>query len=422
MAKKKTASLVQTMSTIPAELVHQILDDLTIYNILLLASHNNLSLDDRIYSFLVYRKVIERLFDFLTLKKYFKVYSEIHTLLALQKCPSTSPLALGLSTQLPLLASLNQYMHHDIFTRLRVSDPFISLLKPFAQKELNTSTYHTTIPGLEGYWQAIKDAQGRLNSTKSAQLRRIADILETYPDFVYQASDIRKAPVANVGHVVRRFRIEAKKASRANVLRTNKYSVKGLPSAWLFWPNLVPIVPLDMTLELFFNGMQEYPPSPDELASASNLPWVDDEIESGLRLFQLYSGKDVTPGFPTLPPISTSTSAKVTHPYHRYAKPILQDICTTIKGFMYVYMPPAVRGISAIVKVRRTKCTPSASAVEPCISGGLLLLRTYQDSIDTSTISRLKAVKGTPHDEREFEWLEAFLRCCRYLEKLGVKV
>ncbi|KKZ64862.1 hypothetical protein EMCG_09239 [[Emmonsia] crescens] len=419
---KKTARLVQTMSTIPAELVHQILDDLTIYNILLLASHDNLSLNDRIYSFLVYRKLIERLSDFLTLKKYFKIYSEIHTLLALQKCPSTSPLALGLSTQLPLLASLNQYMHHGIFIRLRVSDPFISLLKPFTQKEINTSTYHTTIPGLEGYWQAVIDAQGRLNSTKSAQLRRIADILETYPDFVYQASDIRKAPVANVGHVVRRFRIEAEKTSRANVLRTNKYSVKGLPSAWLFWPNLVPIVPLDMTLELFFNGMQEYPPSPDELASASNLPWVDNEIESGLRLFQLYSGKDVTPGFPRLPPTSTSTSAKATHPYHRYAKPILQDICTTIKGFMYVYMPPAVRGISAIVKVRRTQCTPSASAVEPCISGGLLLLKTYQDSIDTSTISRLKAVKGTPHDEREFEWLEALLRCCRYLEQLGVKV
>ncbi|KLJ13474.1 hypothetical protein EMPG_11577 [Blastomyces silverae] len=427
MAKKKnktrsrppTASLVRMLSTLPAELVHQILDDLTIYNILLLAAHSNPSLDDRIYSYLVYRKFIEGQHDFLCLKEYFEVYSEIHTLLGLQKNPTTSPLATSLSTQRVPPLVLNQYMRDQIFTRLRASVPFLSLLEPFAQRKLNIATSYTTSSELRAYWHDIREAQEHLNSTKAAQLRRTADILETYPDLVYQASDTRKAVVANVGHLVRRLRAEAEKTSRSNVLRVIKYTIKGLPSAWLFCPNLVPIVPLDRTLELFLKGMREYPPSPDDLASASNLPLMGAGIEDGMKLLQLDSGKNAKPELPQLSPFSVSSAPKTEQPFHKYPTPVLRDICIAIKGFAYVFMPPAVQSISPVVNVSRT---PPSSAAEPHYRGAFSLLDRYQDNLDTSTISRLKAVKGTPHDEREFEWLEAFLRCCRYLEQLGMEV
>ncbi|OJD26261.1 hypothetical protein ACJ73_02363 [Blastomyces percursus] len=427
MAKKKTASrpriasLVRMMSTLPFELVHQILDDLTIYNILLLASHSSPSLDDRIYSYLVYRELIEGQHDFLPLREYFEVYSEIFAVLGLQKCPPTSPLATSLSTRRVPPRILNQYMHDEIFTRLRTSIPFISLLKPFTQSKLNIVTSYTTNSELRAYWQDISEAEKHLNSAKAAQLRRIADILETHPDLVYQASDTRKVPIANASHLVRRLRTEAEKTSRSNVLRPNKYSTRGLPSAWLFWPNFVPIVPLDSTLKLFLKGMRKYPPSPDELASASNLLRMDARINDGMKLLELDSEKYAKPKLPPLSPFSASSAPETKQPYHKYPTPVLRDLCIAIKGFAYVYMPPAVWSISPVVNVSRTQHTPPSSTAETRYRHGFSLLDNYQDKLDTSTISQLKAVKGTPHDEREFEWLETFLRCCRHLAQLGME-
>ncbi|PGH05185.1 hypothetical protein GX51_03084 [Blastomyces parvus] len=430
MAKKKKqkpsrppiARLVQTMSTIPPELVHQILDDLTIYYILLLASHNNPSLDDRIYSYLEYRKLIEGQHDFLSLKEYFELYSEIHTFLELQKCPTTSPLATSLSPQKVSPQALNKYMHKKIFTQLRFFVPFLSVFQPFVERRLNIVTSYAASSELRVYWQDIKMAQEHLSSTKAAQLRRIADILEAYPVLVYQASDTRKAPVANVNHLVRRFRTEAEKSSRKIALRVHQYSVRGLPSAWLFWPNLVPIVPLDRALKLFIKGMREYPPSPDDLASASNLPRIGGGIEDKMKSLHLDSEKYVKPQLPPLSPFSTSSAPKAEQPYHKYPTPILKDICIAIEGFEYVYMPPAVWSISPAVNVSRTQYIPPSSAAKQHSGRGFGLLDSYQDSLDTSIISRLKRIKGTPHDEREFEWLEAFLRCCRYLEQVGMEV
>lgn len=51
--------------------------------------------------------------------------------------------------------------------------------------------------------------------------------------------------------------------------------------------------------------------------------------------------------------------------------------------------------------------------------GGLSLLDSYQGSLGMNAISRLKGVKGSPHNEMEFEWLEAFLWCMPISETIG---
>ncbi|OJD14622.1 hypothetical protein AJ78_05052 [Emergomyces pasteurianus Ep9510] len=420
--RRPTASVVRMMTTIPLELVHQILEDLTICNILLLTSHNNPVLDERIFSYLIYKTLLETQGEFSTLKTYFEVYCDIHTSIGLPKCPSTSPLATSISTREPRLEYLMRYMRSEIFNLLKVSATSLSVLEPFTNRKLNNVTPFGSISDTQCYWHTLRDVHGQLNGIKARQVRRIADIFETYPDLVYQTSDPRKVPVANVGHIVRRLRIDAEKTSRARVLRTRSYAVN-LPSAWLFWPNLLPVMPLDKAMKLFVTGMQEYPPSLVELESASNLPQVDNELEDRMRLLSLNSKMDDEVELPTRTRIYPSaSSSNAARPNHRYPKSNLQDIYTTIKGLAYVYMPPAVRDISATVNLPRTRDTPSSSPSAARFPGGFSLLDSYQDILDTSTISRLKGARGIPHDERELEWLEALLRCCRYLEQLGVEV
>ncbi|ODH49760.1 hypothetical protein GX48_04138 [Paracoccidioides brasiliensis] len=421
---RPSARLIQPLSsTIPTELFHQILDDLTIYHILALAAHDDPYLNQRIFSFLVYRKLLATQEDFLTLNRYFKVYTDIYNLLQLPKSPVTSPLATSISTQHePFLGPLKEYLHQEVFARLSVSTQFFSLLEPFAQNKLKISTHFVTASGLQGFWRAVLYAQERLNGTKAAQLRRMADIFETYPDLVCKATENRQTQVKNVGHIVRRLRTDAEKTSRATVLRMRKYQVKGLPSAWLFWPKLVPIVPLNRTLNLFIKGMEEFPPSPNELMSSHKLTRDNNDIVEAMGLLHINYGKQNETSSEKLPPDSKSTSSTTAYSYHKYPTPIIQDICTTIKRFANVYMPPAVRDIYPVINVPRIKYTPYFASLTARLSfpGGWLEQNVIQNDMNQRTISQLKAVKGTPHDEKEFEWLEALLNCCRYFEKLGL--
>ncbi|PGH06433.1 hypothetical protein AJ79_06523 [Helicocarpus griseus UAMH5409] len=434
MAKKRSRNekqgasanlpVAQSLSEIPTELVHQVLEDLTIYNILVLASHNIPQLDDRIFSFLIHKRLLEHKReeeDFSILKRYFRVYREIFTSLGLPKASTTSPLSTGISTQVDSLCdAVRWYLHLEILGKLRVSARFAPLLKSFAQSDLEVPNRFSTPGGIESYWGEIKDVQKRLNDTKAAQLRRMAEIFKTYPDLLCRTTDKRQVVLKNVDHVVRRFQVEAEKTAGALVLRRSQYGPKSLPSSYMFWPNLFPIAPLNKTLKLFLKGIGEFPPLLGQLASTSYTPGSEKRVEEALSLLQISSGTlDNELDF------STITPSKPTAPYHDYPPQTLQDIRTAIEGLEYVYMPPAVRAILADARVPRTKYTLYSvlppNEHQPHFAMPDAVLR-RNASRDDRVLKQLEALKGTPHDEREFTWLESFLRCCRYLQELGVNV
>ncbi|KAK2800963.1 hypothetical protein FQN50_007938 [Emmonsiellopsis sp. PD_5] len=286
----------------------------------------------------------------------------------------------------------------------------------------------------------------------------------------------------NVGHTVARLRLEAVKIMRDHPLRP-RHTTRALRSTSLFWPNTVQVVPVEGCLRMFVNGVEKFPPAPGEIKAACKglkKEDEDDDMQNVLSSLKLNDGErgDVVHAHSESPTSSPSISH---HPdtatgsrYHEYPGPILRDLYTAIKGLKYVYLPEALKTIPETISQPTATATATPGPCDPlphrcghssCVRKPTPQLpqpapqpfkipripRTHNtpysaspsnhkpgiatkrpcfvvpDRLNelTSHPSRevtreLVAIRGTPHDEREFDWLEAFLRCCRYLEGLGV--
>ena len=105
--------------------------------------------------------------------------------------------------------------------------------------------------------------------------------------------------------------------------------------------------------------------------------------------------------------------------------PIREAIEIAILGLPYVYVPFRPLSLDISPKVPRTKYTPysakpyqSMSPNAQCFFTSPYHAHLKEIYADDKLEETLKDRMARPYDERELEWLEAFLKACDFMMKL----
>lgn len=359
-------TIAHRLNILPPELVHQILDDLPLTKILQLISLS----DDVPYvhtcvlSHVHLSKIFTSPDTLSTLKLYFKLYAELClrqgsgllSILALQhdaiyflKFNPSNPA----DTILTLLKA-------EISIMLNVYAPYIPILSRFAAEPIpNHTSWGVKLADPAALWQFwinLDGAETSLNALKVNQLRRIAQLLQEYPDMLRNAGDnSQEQRTRSVQHRIERYERLAREMVTPQILRS-KLAGRGSFSTHVF-----PLVPYDRYLKCFLKVLRKYP------------------LKNG--------------------------------PY-TYDSKAQSSITKTLEGMAFVY----IRDLVEDPQVFRTKYTPySQKGFQVC--GG------QQQPMFVGNSGRRSRFDGPddgilPLQEREFEWLEAFLTSCKFMAQM----
>ena len=446
----KTA-LVRNLRALPTEILFKILDDLPVYAILRVACSGDERINECILQHGKYSALFSSGGTFEELKRYFKLYDEVYTGAQLPKLEEESILALDISMyssghrssdtvsgprSAPVSRTLDSsciktYLHSRIWQVLQMAEKHLDVLNNFInnpKNKLRRVWDFSTIDNLESRWRTICDAEIALNTVKSRQITRLADLLEMYPDLLLSSTDMVQefcgSGHPNAHHMASRYRVMAKKILLPQVFAQRPLGLRG---ACLFASNTLPVIPTWQSLRVFLAGLEQY-----SCAMAEEFR------------------RDVN-----------SEGAKEKRHHHSYPHNIEEDIRTTLMGIAYVYINPSSPAIppGSPVTFRRTENTPYSVPSETCDCNptpGRPNKRKGSSSVkpvagrqtrEGQKNEMIEAVNrqphfcipaqvakepmdgyegllntGLPHDERELAWLEAYLRVVRYMSgKLGVE-
>ncbi|KAL2008615.1 hypothetical protein VTN00DRAFT_6809 [Thermoascus crustaceus] len=382
MAKPVASAIVRGLTGVPPEVAHQVLDDLTLNAILKLACYDVPYINDCIMSHPACGKFFAHsLQKFFLMRDYFKLYRELY--LRIRRWP-TYPLDRYLPANLSWAKfdyeEVRVTLHTCIFRVLGMTEDLLDILRQYAPPQqrglLATVWDSSTLPALQNRRDAIRSAQAELKRIKSPQLERAASLLEENPDILHRATDPEQNQRQNTAHVVSRLRRAAERVARQDIL---KGTMKGME---YFRNAFFPVVPFNHALGFVVRMLQKYP-------APSSLPGSEGESTESLKT----------------------------------------DINTIIQGMPYIYLSP-IRELEQPAPcstttephaVRRTWYTPYSvppydrdlDSNKPVFGGDRYTPAWY---VERYPVAPLK--KYQPHDGRELEWLEAFVRVYRYMERL----
>ncbi len=243
-------------------------------------------------------------------------------------------------------------------------------------------------------WSDVIDAAARFNNLRCQQLERMAELFESYPSLLKKAADPAQTPRKNFEHIARQLRASARWVLEDQSLRLFRRKWQQ------FRHELFPIVPLDSSLRLFVRTLERYP---------------------------LMATRKVE----NFKPDSTAESTQIERSCTEriYPASIVTAIECAKKGMAYVYWKPRRQSLTQANKVYRTKYTPYSAGrykTEGFDEAAKFMLPWYPHLARTYGIDRLWVDTPLPHsnrmfqpyDEREIQWLEAFLMACDFMAKL----
>lgn len=438
----RKAALVRNLTALPTEIVFKILDDLPVYATLRVACSEDERINDCILKHGKYSALLSPGKTFEELKRYFKLYDEIYTVVQLRKLEEGSILALDVwmyspgcrdrvskSHGAPGSGSLDAsciriYLHKRIWEVLQKAEKHLDVLNHFIdnpKNKLRRVWDYSSIDNLEHRWRTIREAEITLSTIKSRQITRLANLLEKYPDLILSSMDMeqefRGSGRAKAHHMALQYRAIARKLLLPQVCVRG---ARGLRAASLFRPNTLPIIPTWESLTTFVAGLENYP-------CKAALEFRRDVHNQG---------------------------ATENRQYHSYPSDVEEDIRTAVLGMAHVYINPSHPQISPAppVILRRTENTPYSAPSSSCDCKPTLgLVKKHQRRPSAETASNMQVREeqkkkliervsghphfcipglvpkepvdghegllnmGLPHDPRELEWLEAYLRVVRYM-------
>lgn len=381
MAKPVTSAIIRGLTGVPPEVAHQVLDDLTLNSILKLACYDVPYINDCIMSHPACgRFFAHSLKKFFLMRDYFRLYRELYILIQRR---STYPL----DSYLPACLCWAKFdyeavrgsLHTCIFRVLDMDEDLLDILRQYVppqQRELLATVWDSsTLSSLQNRRDAIRSAQAELNRVRFPQLERAASLLEENPDILHRATDPEQIQRQNTAHVVSRLRRAAERVARQDTL---KGTMKGME---YFRNAFFPVVPFSHALGFVVRMLQKYP-------APSSLPGSEGENTESLKT----------------------------------------DVNTIIQGMPYIYLSP-IRELeqpapcsttTKLHAIRRTWYTPySVPPYNRDLDLNELVFGRDRYTpawyVERYPVAPLK--KYLPHDARELEWLEAFVRVYRYMER-----
>jgi len=178
---------LRTLSKLPREIVHQILDDIPLIKALKILSHNDKVLVACILTHIKYKYLFQTAEEAANTTEYFILHQEIcrfrNQALTGPHSPSGGSY---LSQNIAMLTHpfRNFDLKSHLITQIQVSVSVARLeqeiLSPYAPRPYQM-LFNTRIADLRARWEWIKEATVKINETKSKQQQFIAHLLTEYP-------------------------------------------------------------------------------------------------------------------------------------------------------------------------------------------------------------------------------------------------
>ena len=199
---KSIVKIVKSLQSLPRELVHQVLDDVPVLKILLLAASETATTSNYIDECILGHPDLRQLFrskeNFSAIRDLFIVLYSLRASLSLAQAPSTSPLALNFGILVTngerMAPGLRWYLRRELYEILySVHDERLHAL----HEVLNIPPDAKPVPfglgdtqdcqSLLNRWQWHLAAQERMNGLRAAQLHKMADMYNAFP-FVWRTA------------------------------------------------------------------------------------------------------------------------------------------------------------------------------------------------------------------------------------------
>ncbi|EPE28132.1 hypothetical protein GLAREA_04923 [Glarea lozoyensis ATCC 20868] len=376
------------LANLPREIVHLILKDVDIIKVLNILSYNHGYLNSCIVTSTKFGPLTipyepdsndgQWIKDLANTTKLYILHLEI---CVIRKRAIQGPNSL---TQLPLLLrehydAWKADMHTDLRKRLADQIHETAMLDEY---EKSVYLSHTTKPFpdqeegrsmdldiLSARWRWIKETWISMGKAKCRQLNMAADILSEMPGRVAlkKPLDPSQTPPSSADHIVRLLRGKGKRYAESHI-PPHRRRPKCVAGA-----ELIELVPYDRYLRIFLGALEKYPPSAKQL-------------EADFDKLSLDNGAD-TPCV--------------------YPQSIMDDLEIAVKGLRYVYnRDPDIR----IPRIQWNSFE-HARRSNPTFAVG------HSHHLTNSSPCPWCVAMHAAYDDREYEWLRAFLKVVWWMEQ-----
>ena len=407
-------ALVTNLPRLPPEIVHQVIDNLPLFKVLHLLSHKTPYAERCVRTHRHLGKLFQSPSDVASVIDYFillrdirqfthrwlkepvntfngqnLVYAHAHY----NNIMSWNYSIAGSSAQFPIDV-LRDFLIASIRDHLRLDTLDLDLLRPYASTDYPGSPImlNSSCEDLLIRWLWIKEAKKRLNAVKAGQLDRVTDLIMAYPGKVMLKKPLdpsQEGPRPNVLHIANTFRSNAKR-----MLRDSKFVHSPPNCRCTQGVDLIELVPYDQYLWLFLETLEKHPPA--------------DDIEGVAAALQRVTLTEAM-GTSSLP--DRNIGEAQTEKY-RYPDDITANITLVVDGLFYVYT-----GSQLIVPRIQFLAAMKPYSVNNVKNPRFFIESKPHSAHLPENIHRCLVRKRKPYDEREYEWLEAFLKVVTWMEK-----
>lgn len=394
-------SVVQGLKNTPPEVVHQVLDDLRLYDILRLASHNDPSINYSIMAHPSCKKVFDDDFDNLySVRDNFVFYRDFCRLMRFTICPSDSILALDANLLITTNSTTGYLRADDPYKKItyyftyRLTRPLDlyryqqEILARYARKPENLSQVwdSSQFSNIKTRWEEVQAAQERVNALRVHQLKRAAELLEANPDILKRGSDPEQKRRPNMQHILTHMHAAADRISGSLLIRDHN------SSACYFKYMLFPVVPFDTALDFVAETLEKRVlRSQRKQSDAMEIEGPNDDAKAICdELSSIRSQVDTLINYSTEKPDTRDTESE--------SQP-------ESKAPIWTLQTP-----SLIASTEGTDQSTKLESQKPCF-----VHRQGFRQPGNKKCGQFKAWE--PHDERELEWLEAFVEVYRYFNQ-----
>lgn len=424
--------LVQQLGTLPREISDKIIDNLTLFKVLQLATLADSVVTGYILEHDHYGRTFMSAANLAAAVSRFAIWCQVKMACGWRNDRHYFPLS--------PVSSLFRKMTYSAIMRSMMEDiqeghgrgcKYARLLSQFSPEPISPGRANTE-RCLKQDLQKLWAAQETLKKLESRQLTILADFLETYPHMLRWARDPRgDASTTPSEHNIRKLRVYAKKVFNTQYMRHRKpvYVMSA------FRNGVMPLVPKNWCLKLLLRS-----DLPVDVLNfeASQRTSVKRTTEALRHTSLATPGKQMQDGSKQLQSLNDhpSEATETPDPFPPHVK---NDLRTVLKGFRYRYSRsnhitdgnPIAR-VSAPERIKNIKSFFSRSSEErkriierdsPSFfvaspfkvqAEELIVKKQIRSYWNEGTDDQIMSI--LPYHEQEVEWLGAFLRSIAYLE------
>ncbi|TEY52448.1 hypothetical protein BOTCAL_0258g00180 [Botryotinia calthae] len=381
--------VVRSLQKLPREIVHQILSDLPFIKILSILSWKLPYINECVLSHMVYGRLFRSQGEISHVLDHYTLYREICWFHSWPAANAKSLFARSPQMILShwenldyMIKEMRRLIRAGLNINYRYIDLFVKYGRPRPRNTDINFDWNVSPFDLEScwnYWNWVKFAKMQLNQRKSEQIKFSARLIEKYPRILKRPLDPSQGtPRPNTTHIVVMLDRLAMKTLKNRKFLHYWGLNQSLRKSSRY---VIELVPYDLYLRLLLDTLAKYP--------------LDVEVtglEETLANVSLHNGAQGA----TLENTESATMIERQPNDFKYSDDIANSLRTVLKGLMYIYTEPSL----TIPRVQW-------ESLRDVDSSG---------KWPRFFVDRGKNEQIEPCDEREYEWIAAFVKVVTWIE------